>query len=146
MPAELQALDARIVRLRERLQRGDPDMTPDEIQAAIERAEAKRRELAAAQPTAKSGARLFAALPRAADLYRRQITAGLNGDARADMKARVILRELFGGKIRMVPDAAVGLTAHWKLNAGAILRHTGTGSSGGSIPLIPTMVRLSLAA
>ncbi len=36
---------ARIERLKERLRRGDPDMTPDEVQAAIERAEAKAREL-----------------------------------------------------------------------------------------------------
>ena len=45
-PQELHELTARIERLRERLKRGDPDMTPDEIQAAI-RAEAKARDLAA---------------------------------------------------------------------------------------------------
>lgn len=44
-PRELQELNARIERLRERLNRGDADMTSDEIQAAIERAEAKAREL-----------------------------------------------------------------------------------------------------
>lgn len=44
-PRELQELNARIERLRERLKRGDADMTPDEIQAAIERAEAKAHEL-----------------------------------------------------------------------------------------------------
>jgi site-specific DNA recombinase len=41
-PHELQELTARIERLRERLKRGDPDMTADEIQAAIDRAAAKR--------------------------------------------------------------------------------------------------------
>ena len=44
-PAELLALDTRIARLRERLADGDPDIEPDEIQVAIDRAEAKRREL-----------------------------------------------------------------------------------------------------
>jgi hypothetical protein len=45
IPHELQQLDARLVRLRERLQRGDPDLEPDELRAATEKAEAKRREL-----------------------------------------------------------------------------------------------------
>src|SRR6185437_5461524 len=36
-PRELQELAARIERLRERLQHGDPDMTADELQAAIDR-------------------------------------------------------------------------------------------------------------
>jgi hypothetical protein len=40
---ELEALDARIERSRERLKGGDPDLTADELQAAIDRAEAKRR-------------------------------------------------------------------------------------------------------
>ncbi|GFE80267.1 hypothetical protein GCM10011487_22670 [Steroidobacter agaridevorans] len=41
LPRELQELDARLDRLRERLRTGDPDMEPDEIRAAIEgRAEA----------------------------------------------------------------------------------------------------------
>jgi hypothetical protein len=37
-------------------------------------------------------------------MYRQQIALGLDGDPRAALKARVILRELFGGKIRLVPD------------------------------------------
>jgi site-specific DNA recombinase len=52
-PAELQELTARIGRLRERLWQGDPDMTADEVQAAIDRAEAKRAELEARQPSAQ---------------------------------------------------------------------------------------------
>jgi len=43
LPREL--LAARIARLRERMKNGDPDMTVDELQAAIDRAELKRREL-----------------------------------------------------------------------------------------------------
>jgi site-specific DNA recombinase len=38
-------LDARIDRLRDRLDRRDSDMTTDEIQTAIDRADAKRRVL-----------------------------------------------------------------------------------------------------
>jgi hypothetical protein len=45
LPHELQELAARIVRLRERLKNGDPDMPADELQAVIEKAEAKHREL-----------------------------------------------------------------------------------------------------
>ena len=36
-------MDARIDRLRDRLDRGDSDMTTDEIQTAIDQADAKRR-------------------------------------------------------------------------------------------------------
>ena len=45
VPQEAADLDARIERLRERLKNGGPDLQPDELQMAIERAEAKRREL-----------------------------------------------------------------------------------------------------
>ena len=52
VPKALTALEARIARLRERLHRGDPDMPADELQAAIERAEAKRRDLVESLPDA----------------------------------------------------------------------------------------------
>jgi hypothetical protein len=48
-------------------------VTADEIQAAIERAEATRRELEDQQPAAKQSAKLFSMLPKAAELYGRQI-------------------------------------------------------------------------
>jgi hypothetical protein len=67
--AEVAAIELRIARLRERLAAGDPDLEADELQAAIERAEAKRRELLAAQPAAKQSAKLFAMMPRAAEEY-----------------------------------------------------------------------------
>src|SRR5688572_4795011 len=73
-PTELVALDTRIARLRERLADGDPDMEPDEIQVAIDRAETKRRELESTlQPAAKLSAKILSALPKAAELYRRKI-------------------------------------------------------------------------
>jgi DNA invertase Pin-like site-specific DNA recombinase len=67
LPRELEELDARIMRLRERLKAGDPDLTPDELQAAIDRAEAKRRQVFDVQPTKRDNARLLAMLPRTAE-------------------------------------------------------------------------------
>jgi hypothetical protein len=72
-PRELRELEARIARLRDRLGRGDSDMPPDELHAAIERAEGKRRELVDTLPEAKVSYKLLAKLPQAARLYRQQI-------------------------------------------------------------------------
>lgn len=55
-------------------------MTPDEIQAAIERAEVKARELQGLGSAAMLATKVFAMLPRAAEAYRRQIALGLEGD------------------------------------------------------------------
>ena len=121
-PKELRELAARIERLRERLRKGDPDMTADELQAAIDRAEQKRHELEAQQPTAQHSAKVVSMVPKAAELFRRQIVQGLDGDAWAALKARVFLREWFGGKIRLEPLADGGLMAHWNQNVAALLR------------------------
>lgn len=72
VPRELQELCARIERLRERLKQGDPDMPADEIQAAIDRAESKRRELVERGPAAKQSAKILTMLPRAVEAYRRE--------------------------------------------------------------------------
>lgn len=69
-PKELQEITARIERLRAGLKSGDPDLTIDELQAAIDEAEAKR-ELADPQPAARQSAKVLAMLPRAAKAYRR---------------------------------------------------------------------------
>jgi len=106
-------------------------MTADEIQAAIDPATAKRKELQDQQPGAIPSAKMFTMFPRAAEAYRRQITLGLDGDPRAALKARSILRELFGGKIRLVPQLDGGLIAHWNLHPGALLKSLGTYGSGG---------------
>jgi hypothetical protein len=111
LPAEIVALDSRIARLRERLAAGDTDMEPDELQAAIERAEGKRRELVAAQPAAKESAKLIAMLPKAADRYRKQINLGLDGDPREAVKARVVLRKMVKKDIVLEPDGEGGLLA-----------------------------------
>ncbi|MDB6102073.1 MAG: pinR [Gammaproteobacteria bacterium] len=135
-PQELQEITARIERLRERLKHGDPDMTADEIQAAIDRATQKRREIEQQQQIVTPTGSVFAMLPRAAEAYRRQITLGLDGDPRAALKARSILRELFGGKIRLVPQLDGGLVAHWNLHPGALLNGLGTYGSGGPLPVL----------
>jgi hypothetical protein len=138
-PRELQELTARIERLRARLRAGDPDMTADELQVAIDRAEQKRRELESEQPAAKQSAKVLSILPKAAELYRRQVAQGLDGNPREALKARVFLREWFGGKIRLAPLPDGGLVAHWNENAAALLRTAalGTFGSGGRLQLFP---------
>jgi hypothetical protein len=96
-------------------------MTADEIQAAIDRAEEKRRELEQQQPEARASAKVLSMLPRAADVYRRQVQQGLDGDPRAALKARVFLREWFGGKVRLEPLPDGGLMAHWNQSSAALL-------------------------
>ena len=88
-PREIQELSARIMRLKERLRCGDPDMTADELQAAIDRAEMKWRELQSQAAPSRSLSKLFATLPRGAELYRRQVVLGLSGDQNAASKARL---------------------------------------------------------
>ena len=127
-PRELAELDARIERLRERQRSGDPDLAADELQSAVDRAMQKRRDLEAAQPEAKESAAVLAALPKAAALYRQQIEAGLDGDPRAALKARVILRKLFNGEIVLRPGPDRSLWAEYEIQPGALIR---VGTDGG---------------
>ncbi len=113
-------------------------MPADELLAAIERAEGKREAFLAELPDAKVSFKLLARLPQAAALYRKQIVEGLSGDPRAAAKARVILRELFGGEIRLQPQRDGGLLARWNLQPAALLRGAGTFGSGGSLREYPT--------
>jgi hypothetical protein len=103
-----------------------PDIPEDELQAAIDRAEAKRRELQEEVSTYLLSAKAIAFMSRAAELYRRQVAQGLDGNAQAALKARVFLREWFGGKTRLelLPDG--GLQAHWEQNVGALCKGLGT--------------------
>jgi hypothetical protein len=63
----------------------------------------------------------------------KQITEGLGGDPRAAAKARVLLRQLFEGEIRLQPQPDGGLLARWNLQPAALLRGAGTCGSGGPI-------------
>ena len=121
VPREVLEISAKIDRLRERIRAGDPDLDGDELQAAVGRAEVKRRELQNSQPAAKASARVRAMLPKAAKLYTRQIELGLAGDEREALKARVFLREAFGGEIKLEADADGGLTAHWMQQSACLM-------------------------
>jgi hypothetical protein len=103
-------------------------MTADDLQAAIDKAMAKRQEFEATQPETKHSAKVLAALPKAAALYWQQIELGLDGDPRAAAKARVILRQLFGGKVTLAPGPDNGLWAEFELQPAALMR---VGTSGG---------------
>jgi site-specific DNA recombinase len=134
MPSELRELGARIDRLRERLKRGDPDMPADEIQAAIDRVDAKRRDIEAQQPFAVGhSTQIQSVLPRAAEMYRRQLNEGLNGNANAAVKAREVLRELFGGRIDLKPEGEGQLWAEYGWQLSAVLQVVGFRGSGGRI-------------
>jgi hypothetical protein len=64
---------------------------------------------------------------------KRQIAQGLDGSPREAAKARLLLRELFGGKIRLVPGADKSLWAHYKIHPAVLVRGAGTCGSGGSL-------------
>lgn len=81
-PADIEKLDARIFRLRERLSAGDPDLEADQLQLAIGAAGSRRREILVARPVARRSAKILAAIPVATQTYRRQIELGLDGDPR----------------------------------------------------------------
>ncbi len=121
-PQEVIELDARIDRLRDRLRSGDPDLTPDELQAAIERAESKRRELTGPRNAERESAHILTVLPKAAEYYGQQISLGLDGDTRAAAKARPIVRDLLGGKVDLVPGEDGSLWAEYGLNMAALLQ------------------------
>ena len=129
MPGDLEELDARIMRLRERLKAGDPNRTPDDLQAAIDRAEAKRRQVFDVQPTERENARVLAMLPRTAELYREQIDQGVGDDPAASAKARTILREMLG-EIMLSPRDGGSLWAEYAMQPAALLMGAGAGTRG----------------
>jgi septal ring factor EnvC (AmiA/AmiB activator) len=129
LPHEIQELDARITRLRERLKAGDPDLMADELQAGIERAENKRHELLDVRPAERENARVLALMPRAAELYREQIDLGLGGDPGAAAKARTILRDMLG-EIMLSPGEDGSLWAEYGMQPAALLQGAGTGGRG----------------
>jgi hypothetical protein len=130
-PHELMELDARIARLRKRMAAGDPDITPDELRAALDLAEYKRRELADTRPANISeGAKLLSILPNAAELYRRQIALGLDGaHPQITIKARLALRELLG-QIRLEPGADGSLWAAYEIQPAVLVRGAVSGCAG----------------
>jgi hypothetical protein len=142
-PRELLELSARIERLRERLKKDDPDLTADELLAAIERAEGKRRDFEAQQPAAKAS-QVLSMLPKTAEMFGRKVALGLDGDAAAALKARSILREMVGGRIDLKREGEE-LWAEYSLQPGVLLQVVGNRGSGGviwAVPSMPQAVRL----
>jgi site-specific DNA recombinase len=121
-PAAVAEMDARIVRLQDRLKNGDPDMAHDEIAAIIDKVRAKRDELLSAQPEAKRNAKVLHALPAAAKQYRDQIAKGLQGNQTEAGRARVAVRQLLGNAITLKPAKGGGhLVAHLQFHKAALL-------------------------
>ena len=106
----------------------------------VDRAEAKRRSLMAAQPEAKQRARVLALLPKAAAMYLKQLEAGLAGDPRAVLRARHILRDYLG-PITLTPGKAGELWASYRLNP-AVLIQNGTAGRGEAICSVPASVKI----
>ena len=88
------------------------------MQAAIDRAEAKRRQVFDVQPTERENARVLAMLPRTGELYREQIDQSLGGDPAASAKARTILREMLG-EITLSPGEGGSLWAEYAMQPAA---------------------------
>jgi chromosome segregation ATPase len=135
VPAEVEDLDRRIARLRDRLKAGDPDLAADELAAIIQKAEAKRAELLAAQPEAKRMDKVLHALPAAAEQYRQQITKGLQGNRTEAGRARIAVRKLLGDQINLLPaKGGKHLVAHLEFQRAALVAGAvGSVGSGGRI-------------
>lgn len=134
-PKELQKLDARLSQLRQRLKTGDPALTPDDLQAAIDRAERERLRLlhdTASGRTVRPSAKLYAALPNAAKLYERQIAKGLTGTGVQVERARHLLLQLWGGRVDLRPTPR-GLVARSTLHKDVLLTPDKLHGSGGRI-------------
>jgi hypothetical protein len=102
IPHELQQLDARLVRLRERLQRGDPDLEPDGAPIA-----------------ASDSAKVLSMLPKAAALYRKQIDGRPRWGHAGRPQGTCILREMLG-EIRLQPATDGALWAEYRMSPGLL--------------------------
>jgi site-specific DNA recombinase len=118
--AELHELETRLERLRRRLAEGDPDLTDDELQAAIDCAELKQHH-AMRVAADKEGRHILSALPKAADLRRAQLALGQAGDLRAAQEARTMLRRMIPGRVTLVPEPAGRLWAEFGVEPTALL-------------------------
>lgn len=125
-PQELAELDARIARLRTRLAQGDPDLTTDELQAAIQKAEEKRTAMLA-EPVDRKSARILSVLPKAAAEMRREIDAMLEGHS-TDRVRMLLRREI--GQIQLEPDADGALWANVAFRPEALLLTGGINGRG----------------
>jgi len=90
------------------------------------------------------GARAISMLPIAAAELRDQIKQGLSGNEGASRKARMVLRQYFGGQIKMIP-AEDGLYAEYTQHRIALFPGVGIGCGSWAIQTVPTvLVRVKL--
>jgi len=108
LPAEVEELNKRITRLQERLKVGDPDFTAEELLSIIQKAETMRTELLASEPEAKRMGKVLNALPAAAGQYHDQIRKGLKGNPTEAGRARIAVRKLLGGDVKLLPAKGGG--------------------------------------
>lgn len=103
-------------------------MTPDELQGAIERVQSKRRQLQLGSQgfSHVAGAQVLSNVPRAAALYDRQISRGLDGDPEATVEARLILKELIPDRIRLTSKPDGTLWPRFGLQPAALLAVPGS--------------------
>jgi hypothetical protein len=76
---------------------------------------------------------MLTVLPRAAELLRKQISKGLDGDPDEALKARGTLRGLFCGQVDLIPDENGELWAEYGLQPAALLQPISNRGSGGRI-------------
>ncbi len=73
-------------------------------------------------------------LPNVAELYRKEIGLGLDGNPRAALKARVIVRKLLNNEVPIERDDDGSVWARYSLNPAALLSR-GVGFGGAQDPL-----------
>jgi len=119
-PGELAEVDARIKRLQARIKAGDPDLSADELEAALARLQDKRRTLIGIPAATRLDAKVLDMLPINARSLRREIDAGFSDPTRVT-EARVVLGRLLPEGIRLRRDARGRLFAHYAVDAAALL-------------------------
>lgn len=77
-------------------------------------------------------------LPKAAELYRKQISDGLDGSPEAAAKARTILRDMIG-EIRLQPTSDGGLWAEYGMHPAILLKGAGSDGRGEALHDVPAV-------
>lgn len=130
--AEVRALEERIARLRTRLRDGDPDLTADELQAAIDRAESKRRELQDTKGAPSPASKVTKMLPRRIDEVRRAIVAARKtADPSTVERARTLLGQVLGGPVVLRSEGG-SLFAEFQAGVAPLLKVAGAPDWNGS--------------
>ncbi len=102
-------------------------------QDTVDRVEAKLRDLQRPLAHSDSGASVLTILLRAADLYRRQIRRGLDGDPRAAGEARLTLRQMIPDRIKLLAEKDGSLWAEYNLQPRILLKGAGACGRGDRI-------------